>query len=262
MRILLTNDDGIYAPGLLALYEVFSKTAQVDVVAPAAVESGGSHAITIHHPVMWRSVDVHHRFRGTAVEGTPADCVKLALYSLLPQKPDLVISGLNAGLNTGIHVIYSGTVAAAIESGILGCPAIAVSLAIYPNMDFEKGARIAKAVIDEVTRHSLAAGQVVNINIPEPKPGWPRGVRVAPQSIRPMPEELEKRTDPNGREYYWLGGDYSILGDHSDTDRKALHDGYICVTPLQFDLTDSARLAEMRGWAWPNGDSLGSPTHP
>jgi 5'-nucleotidase len=259
MRILLTNDDGIFAPGLLALYEVFAQSAEIDVIAPAAVESGGSHAITIHQPVMWHTVHVHGRFHGTAVEGTPADCVKLALYSLLPQKPDIVISGLNAGLNTGIHVIYSGTVAAAIESGILGCPAIAVSMAFSPNMDFKKGARIAKTVIDEVMSHNLAAGQVVNINIPEPKPGWPKGVRVAPQSILPMAEELEKRTDPNGRNYYWLGGDYTILGDHTDTDRKALHEGYICVTPLQFDLTDKARLADMRGWSWPNGDSYASP---
>lgn len=252
MRILLTNDDGIFAPGLLAMYEVLSKTAQVDVVAPAAVQSGGSHAITIRHPVLWHRVQVHGRFHGTAVEGTPADCVKLALYSLLPHKPDVIISGLNAGLNTGIHVIYSGTVAAAIEAGILGIPSIAVSYAVHPNMDFARGAEIARPVIDTVLKQDLQPGMVVNINVPQPKPGWPRGVRVAPQSIRPMAEELEKRMDPNGREYYWLSGDYTILADNADTDRKALHDGYICVTPLQFDLTDNTRLAEMRRWSWPS----------
>ncbi len=250
MRILLTNDDGIFAPGLLAMYEILSKTAEVDVVAPAAVQSGGSHAITIRHPVLWHRVQVHGRFHGTAVEGTPADCVKLALYSLLPHKPDVVISGLNAGLNTGIHVIYSGTVAAAIEAGILGVPAISASYAVHPNIDFKHGAGIACQVIDSILKHDLTPGMVVNINIPQPKPGWPRGVRLAPQSIRPMAEELEKRMDPNGREYYWLSGDYTILADNADTDRKALHDGYICVTPLQFDLTDNTRLAEMRRWSW------------
>jgi 5'-nucleotidase len=252
MRILLTNDDGIFAPGLLAMYEVLSGGAEVDVVAPAAVQSGGSHAITIRHPVLWHRVQVHGRFHGTAVEGTPADCVKLAFYSLLPQRPDLVISGLNVGLNTGIHVIYSGTVAAAIESGILGCPAIAVSYAVHHNIDFSRGAAIAKPLIDFIAKRGLAPGQVININIPEPRPGWPRGVRIAPQSTRPMPEELEKRTDPNGREYYWLGGDYTVLGDDDDTDRKALHEGYVCITPLQFNLTDQALLAEVRRWSWPS----------
>jgi 5'-nucleotidase len=252
VRTLLTNDDGIFAPGLLAMYEVLEESTEVNVVAPAAVQSGGSHAITIRNPVLWHRVQVHGRFHGTAVEGTPADCIKLALYSLLPHKPDLVVSGLNAGLNTGIHVIYSGTVAAAIEAGILGCPAIAVSFAVHANMDFNRGAKVAKAMIDSIVQGGLHPGQVVNINIPEPKPGWPKGIRVAPQSVRPMAEELEKRTDPNGREYYWLSGDYSNLADQSDTDRKALHEGYICVTPLQFDLTDHDRLAEMGRWSWPD----------
>src|SRR5688572_29447476 len=140
MRILLTNDDGIFAPGLLAFYRELAKIADVAVVAPEGVQSGGSHAITIRHPVLWQTVGVGDVFRGTSVEGTPADCVKLALHSLLPEKPDLVVSGINAGLNTGIHVLYSGTVAAAIEASIHGCPAIAVSFELYRDMDFSAAA--------------------------------------------------------------------------------------------------------------------------
>ncbi len=250
MRILLTNDDGIFAPGLLAMHEVLSQMGEVHVVAPASVQSGGSHAITIRHPVLWHPVRVDKRFEGTAVEGSPADCVKLAIHAVLPGRPDLVVSGMNAGLNTGVHVIYSGTVAAAVEAGILGCPAVAVSLAIYRDMDFDRASQIAVDLIDFIWRRGLHAGQVVNINIPELKPGWPRGVRVSPMSTRPMPEELEKRTDPNGREYYWLSGDYTLLDDDSDTDRKAIKDGYVCVTPLQFDLTDADRLRDMGAWPW------------
>ncbi len=250
MRILLTNDDGVFAPGLRALYGALAGNADVDVVAPDAVQSGGSHSITIRHPLISQTVDVNGYFHGTAVEGTPADCVKLALSALLPEKPDLVVSGINAGLNTGINVIYSGTVAAAIEAAMMGIPAVAVSLQIYRDMDFDGAARIAWRVIDQLGRHGMAPGQVFNVNIPELKPGCPLGVRVARQSVRQVIDQLEKRTDPNGREYYWLAGDYGNLDDDAPTDRLALRDGYVCVTPLQFNLTDHALLAEMENWEW------------
>lgn len=254
MRILLTNDDGIFAPGLLAMYEVLAEGAEVDVVAPQAVHSGGSHSITIRHPLRWQRARVHDRFSGAGVEGTPADCVKLALSVLLPEKPDLVVSGINAGLNTGINVIYSGTVAAAIEAAMMGVPAVAVSLQFYRDMDFDYAARTAKPILDRLLEHGLAPGQVCSINIPEMKPGWPRGVRVAPQSIRQIIDRLEKRTDPNGREYYWLSGDYTNLDDDEQTDRFTLREGYVCVTPLRFNLTDNALLQTMRQWSWPDLD--------
>lgn len=251
MRILLSNDDGIYAPGLMAMYDVLSGNAEVDVVAPETVQSGGSHAITIRHPVLWRTVQVGDKFEGTSVEGTPADCIKLALNSLLPQKPDLVVSGINAGLNTGIHVLYSGTVAAAVEAAILGCPAIAVSFELYRDMDFDAAAKIAHRLIERILRDGFAAGRVCNINIPQMKPGWPKGVRIAPQSALPVTERIEKRADPYGREYYWLSGDFKDIGDEAETDRRALGEGYVCVTPLQFDMTDRPSLAQMTDWTWP-----------
>ncbi len=251
MRILLTNDDGVFAPGLRAMYNVLAKMGEVTVVAPETIQSGGSHAITIRHPVLWRSVQVGDAFRATGVEGTPTDCVKLALNALLPEKPDLVVSGLNAGLNTGIHVLYSGTVAAALEAAILGCPAAAVSFELYRDMDFDAAARIARPILEHICENGLHDGLVYNINIPELKPGWPRGVRVVPQSIQQIDERIEERSDPSGRSYYWLSGDFKNIGDESDTDRHAIAEGYVSVTPLQFNLTDAAALKAMSGWSWP-----------
>lgn len=250
MRILLSNDDGIFAPGIMALHDELAKIAEVNVVAPANVQSGGSHAITIRHPVAWRTVQVSGSFRGVSVEGTPADCVKLALGGLDIAKPDLVVSGINAGLNTGIHVLYSGTVAAAIEGAILGYPAIAVSLQLYRNMDYAGAASIARGVIEQLALKNLRPRDVWNINIPENKPGWPRGVRVVPQSIQPTLDRLEKRSDPSGREYYWLSGDFGELSDGHDTDLRAIREGYVSVTPLQFNLTDATMLERARTWEW------------
>lgn len=251
MRILLSNDDGIYAPGILAMYDALHGLGEVDVVAPETVQSGGSHAITIRHPVLWRSVRVGDRFRGTSVEGTPADCVKLAINALLPNKPDLVVSGINAGLNTGIHVLYSGTVAAAIEGAILGCPAVAVSFELYRDMDFVAAGRIARRVIERIAEDGFRAGTVYNINIPELKPGIPLGIRVARQSTSAMDERIERRSDPYGREYYWLTGDFKNIGEESCTDRHAIREGYVCVTPLHFDLSDRGLMERMGGWKWP-----------
>ncbi len=242
MRILLTNDDGILAPGLMAMYRALQSLGEVHVVAPETVQSGGSHAITIRNPVLWRRVPVGDVFTGTSVEGTPADCVKLAIHAVLEHKPDLVVSGINAGLNTGIHVLYSGTVAAAIEGAIQGCPSIAVSLEIYRDMDYDAAAQIARNIIDRLLAESPQPRQVFNINIPELKPGLPKGVRVAPQSRHTMPERIEERTAPYGRKYYWLAGDFKNFGDSDGTDRQCLDEGYACVTPLQFDMTDGAQL--------------------
>lgn len=252
MRILLSNDDGIFAPGLLAMYSALAKSATVDVVAPDSVQSGGSHAITVRHPVLWRSVQVGNEFHGTSVEGTPADCVKLAINALLPEKPDLVVSGINAGLNTGIHALYSGTIAAAVEGAIWGCPGVAVSFELYRDMEYDKAADVAVKLIDRIMQNGLTPGQLFSINIPQFKPGWPRGVKVAPQSTLPMMERIERRTDPMGRTYYWLSGDFHDIGDELDTDRYALKEGYVCVTPLQFNLTEMQQLAKMQDWIWPD----------
>jgi 5'-nucleotidase len=254
MRILLSNDDGIFAPGLMAMCGELSKKHHVDVAAPESVQSGGSHAITIRNPVMWRTVKVDGQFSGVSVGGTPADCVKLALNALLDKKPDLVVSGINMGLNTGIHVLYSGTVAAAVEAAIFGYPAIAVSLQMYRDMDFDGAAVIAAKLIEQLVDSGLKGGQVVNINIPEIKPGCPKGVRVVPQSCQPTIDRIEKRNDPNGHEYYWLSGDFGEHDEKAETDLKATREGYVSITPLHFDLTDRTALAQLQSAKWPSLD--------
>ncbi len=250
MRILLTNDDAIYAPGLAAIYHELSRDHQVDVVAPDSPKSGGSHAVTIRHPVIWRTVQTAGGFKGVSVEGSPADCVKLAVNSLLPQLPDLVVSGINSGLNTGIHVLYSGTVAGAMEGAILGCAAVSVSLQLQPEMDYARAARIAGDVIRQIVATKPEPRQVFNINIPAFRPGWPCGVRIAPQSTRPTMDKIEKRVDPNGREYYWLSGDFVEWDDAADTDIHLVREGYVCITPLQFNMTDHRRMESLAAKTW------------
>jgi 5'-nucleotidase len=251
MRILLSNDDGILAPGILAMYNALAADAEVHVVAPASVQSASAHAITIRHPLICQRVHVGGRFYGTSVEGSPADCVKLAIRSLLPDRPHLVVSGINAGANVGIHVLYSGTVAAAAEGALLGCPAVAVSLEFADEMDFERAGRIARSVIDRIVELGLCAGQLYNVNIPALKPGWPRGIRVAPQSTLGLVEQFERRSDPNKRDYYWLSGTFGDMADEQGTDLYYLREGYVVVTPLHFDLTHVSRLSVMSEWTWP-----------
>jgi len=242
MQILLTNDDGIHAPGILAMYRKLAERADVRVVAPLTVQSGGSHAITIRHPVLWHEMRLEGDVFGTAVEGTPADCVKLALHALCDPHPDLVVSGINSGLNTGIHVLYSGTVSAAMEAAIKGVPAVAVSLELAKEMDYDRAATIADEIIQKTVSAGLPAGNVCNINIPELVGDRPRGVRLAPMSSKDMAERIERREDPIGRPYYWLGGDFKNIGDQTDTDRHAVAEGYVSVTPLQIDMTDNHLL--------------------
>jgi 5'-nucleotidase len=253
VRILLTNDDGIYAPGLRALLPELQKLGEVVVVAPASEQSGVGHSVTILTPLLALEIfDDQRQPLGWAVEGRPADCVKLALRELLPQPPDLIVSGLNAGSNAGINVLYSGTVAAAIEGAFFNCTSIACSLeyarATPPN--FARGAELACGVIEQIVAHKLAAGSLFNINIPDLERGPLRGVRTVPQNIAPYVEAYDRRIDPRGRLYFWSHPEFSCPDPHPDTDVSALAENWITVTPLQFDLTHAARLREMKAWQW------------
>jgi 5'-nucleotidase len=251
VRILLTNDDGIMAPGLAAMYRALSAIGDVSVVAPESGQSASAHSITIRYPLMSRTVHVNSEFWGHSVEGSPADCVKLAFHALLDHRPDLVISGINAGENVGIHVLYSGTVAAAAEGALQGCRAIAVSLEYSDELDFDRAAGCAMTVIRKLLATSMTPGQLVSVNIPELRPGWPRGIRVVRQSVAPLPESFEQRTTPMGRPYYWLSGTSRIETAPAETDLKALREGYVTVTPLHVDLTHQARLEELSQIQWP-----------
>jgi 5'-nucleotidase len=253
VRILLTNDDGVYAPGLRALLPELRKLGDVTVVAPAAEQSAVGHSVTLMTPLIVQEVlDEDRRKIGWAVEGRPADCVKLALRELLDEPPDLVVSGLNAGSNAGINVLYSGTVAAAIEAAFFRRTSIACSLEyrkVRP-LDFSKGAEHARRVIEQIMAHRPEQGSLFNVNIPALEKGPVRGVKVLPQNIAPYVEEYDRRTDPRGRVYFWSKPDFSCPDPHPDTDVTALAESYITVTPLQFDLTHAARLQEMSKWSW------------
>ncbi len=253
MRILLTNDDGIYAPGLQALRKELLSLGEVTVCAPATEQSAAGHSVTLLWPLIVQEVfDQERRFMGWAVEGRPADCVKLALVELLPEPPDLIVSGLNAGANAGINVLYSGTVAAAIEGAFFRRTAIAVSQAYgKPRaVDFAAGALIARKMIERILEMKPDAGSLFNVNIPRQELGPPKGIRVLPQNVAIYQETFVRNRDPRGRTYYWMGADYGCPEPHPDTDEFALAEGYITLTPLQFDLTHHAMLQRMQQREW------------
>ncbi len=253
MLILLTNDDGIQAPGLVSLYRELVRLGEVHVIAPENVQSASGHGITLTTPLLTNKVTVENGFTGIAVDGRPADCVKLAISNLMPRVPDLVVSGINAGANVGINVIYSGTVAAAIEAGFLGLPSIAVSLLLKNDVpiNFQRASRFATAAIDEILKGGINPGQVVNVNIPALQAHEePAGIKVVRQCTRPYIDKYERRTDPRGREYFWNSSVFTLGNTEDDTDVAALRNGYITVTPLQFDLTDHPAIKrwELRPW--------------
>lgn len=253
MFILLTNDDGIMAPGLAAMYRELVHLGEVAVVAPETVQSATSHGITVQSPLLTSRVTVENAFTGVAVDGSPADCVKLAINQILPKPPDLVVSGINSGANVGINVIYSGTVAAAIEGAFLGLPAIALSLYLKNGIppDYARAAAVSREIIEEILAAQLAPGQVASVNLPALRAGEsPAGVRVVRQCTRPWMDTYERRQDPRGRDYYWNSSVFTLTTQDNDTDVAALRDGYVTITPLQFDLTQHRLMEEWKGRRW------------
>jgi 5'-nucleotidase len=250
VRILLTNDDGIYAPGLRALRRQLVKLGSVTAVAPATEQSGVGHSITLLTPLVVQEVVEDDARIGWLVEGSPADCVKLACLELLKEPPDLVVSGINMGANAGINVLYSGTVAAAVEGAFFGIRSIAVSLEYsdYPN--FDHAAELAVRVIAQILEHDPQPGSLFNVNLPELRGEEPAGVRVVPQGVVRYQEGFERRVDPRGRVYFWSKIDYVPRPHEGETDLTALGSRHITVTPLRFDLTDRGMLDEMSGWRW------------
>ena len=238
MHILLTNDDGIFAPGLAAIYKRLIRLGKVSVAAPSDVQSGAGHAISLTE-IRCRRVNIEGLFEGYSVDGSPADCVKLALNELIDADDpvDLVISGMNHGANVGINIFYSGTVAGAIEAAFYNLPSIAVSAAFDDPMDFEAAADHAFAVITQLT--DLPAGRVANLNVPRLSKGTPKGILIAPQSTHGFEEQYRVRTDDEGQRVYQLTG-----GNHRDPtsgewmDTTALIAGYITLTCLRQELTD------------------------
>lgn len=246
-KVLLTNDDGIYAQGLLALYQSLSEEYDVQVVAPEVEMSAVGHAITLHNPIRVKEVKRKGRFFGYAVTGTPADCVKLATQELLNgNPPDVVISGINLGANVGVNLLYSGTVSAATEAAFLGFRAAAISLDTIIKPDFTYAAKFAKKVVKLLIELELGNGIALNVNIPAIPEHEIEGVEFTVQGTARFIERFEKRVDPRGNVYYWLTGETPMEDPRPDSDGKVLKSKKISITPIYYDLTHHPTLSILR----------------
>lgn len=245
MHILVSNDDGVDAPGIAALADAVSGLGEVHVVAPAVERSAVGHAITLFEPLWVHRVKRLGEDWATAVSGTPADCVKLAVQALLPEPPALVLSGINRGANTGINVIYSGTVSAATEGTILGIPSIAVSIASYSFGDYEAASWIVRTLAEDVLRNGLPTGTLLNVNVPPLPKNEIRGVRLTRQGHARFAESFDERRDPRDRVYFWMAGRRDDGPEPPGSDETAVRDGYISISPLHYDLTDWRALAAL-----------------
>ena len=248
--VLLVNDDGIYAPGLAALAQEIKKIGEVVIVAPLSEQSAVGHAITLLSPLRVSEVRKDGQFFGYGVSGTPADCVKIAYWALLEKRrPDLLISGINHGSNTGINVIYSGTASAATEGTILEIPSIAISLATYEEADFSFAARFGRMLALKVLEKGLLPGSFLNVNVPAIPDDQIEGVEITRQGMAMFREKFDKRTDPHNKTYYWLTGQKINLDQEpSDADDVAILNKRISITPIQYDLTSYELIESLRSW--------------
>jgi len=249
LHILVSNDDGIDAPGIYALVMELRKIAEVTVVAPDKQQSAVGHAITVNYPLRAVPFRKNNEFFGYAVEGTPADAVKLGVRFLMKTKPHIVISGINHGSNTAINIIYSGTVSAATEGTILGIPSIAVSLTTYKEADFSYAAKFAARLALLVAEKGLPDRTLLNVNIPAVPENQMRGVMITRQGKSTWDDTFDVRRDPANREYFWLTGNMNVIDTDPDVDQIAIRNLYISVTPIHYDLTDGQMLEAMKGWA-------------
>ena len=247
MQILLTNDDGIFAPGLAAIYKELVKIGNVIVVAPADSRSGTGHSITFSQPLVCNKVDINGQFAGFSVQGSPADCVKLARMQLHDGPIDLLVAGINNGANIGINVYYSGTVAAAMEGAFLKIPAVAMSLAAEQNMDFERAAKYCAKILKKLM--PVKSGEVININMPLLSKGEPKGVKVVPQSIEGLHEHYVRQTNEQGQTVFQLAGGLHRV-EQTATDTTSLTDGFITITALAPDMTNHKKTRELRKIKW------------
>jgi len=248
MRLLLTNDDGIYAEGLRALHRELSREAECLIVAPEAEQSAVGHAITLSRPLMVRRARRNGVYFGYAVAGTPADCVKLGIKELSTEPVDLVVSGINRGANVGINVIYSGTVSAATEGTILGVPSIALSLDSHrDDADFSFAARFARRLVSFIGQAKEIRNLTLNVNIPALAESEIKGIVVTKQGSARLVEAFEKRNDPREHIYYWLAGETLLSEDEEmSSDAIALKKGMISITPIQYDLTRHSLIAHLK----------------
>jgi 5'-nucleotidase len=253
LNILITNDDGIYADGLWALYRALNPRHRVTVIAPDRERSAVGHGITLHQPIRASQITVNGGGRGWAVSGTPADCVKLAVVELLKTRPDLVISGINPGANVGINLNYSGTVAAAKEAAIYGLKAVSVSIHGFDHLCYDEAAGFVAGLASVIHANPIPQGTFLNINLPNLPIDQTAGVRVSRQGIDLYDEYFEKRRDPRNRCYYWQGSESGPVYSHKDADGAVLERNHISITPVRCDMTDYNTLELMKNWDFGNG---------
>jgi 5'-nucleotidase len=244
MEILVTNDDGIHADGLRALAKALRPLGHVTVIAPDREQSAASHALTLHRPLRIKKVEEDV----LSVDGTPTDCVLLGVHGFLKQKPDLVVSGINHGPNMGNDTAYSGTVAAAVEGTFLGIPSVALSLATWEEADFEPAGSVAQHLVRTFLEHGVRPGMCLSVNIPPIPLEAMKGVRVTRLGKRVFRDVIVEKTDPRGKLYYWIGGEDPTWEPDDRSDFNAVNDGFVSVTPLLLELTDTQAIVEMERW--------------
>ena len=249
MKILLTNDDGIHAEGIYALYLALKKIADVTVVAPDSERSSVGHGITLRHPLWQKKVVRNGKPFGTSLSGLPADCVKFGVTVVLKdKKPDLVVSGINCGPNEGASVHYSGTVAGAREGALMGIPSIAVSLNSFRSSEYAYAGKVTAKLCKAVAKRGMPQGTFLNVNVPAISQSQIKGIRFTRQGLEPILGKFNRREDPNLREYYWLAGDPPPVKADDNTDSYALHKNYVTVTPVHCDLTNAEFLLNLQNW--------------
>jgi 5'-nucleotidase len=242
-RILITNDDGYHSEGIITLENALKEIGDVYVVAPVSEMSGASHSLTLSRPLRIRQIDERH----WTVDGTPTDCVTLALNQILPkdERPHICASGINPGANLGDDATYSGTIAGALEATILGVPGLAFSLVVSRNHDYTESAKVAKEMTAKALKEGLPNGTLLNINIPK---GIPKGFRVTKQGFKNARPVISEHIDPRGKPYYWIGE--NRIGFHAEggTDFEAIDEAYVSVTPMRSDLTNHEVIKNLKGW--------------
>jgi len=244
--ILVTNDDGITAPGIRKLTQIMNQIGDVVVVAPDSPQSGKSHSLTIEVPLRYESIELEGPQQDFACSGTPVDCVKIALDKILVKKPDIVVSGINHGSNSSINVLYSGTMSAAIEAGVEGLPAIGFSLQDFRyDADFDAAEDYIKEIVQKSLKHSMPKGVVLNVNIPKLKKEEIKGIKICRQADAKWVESFDERINPHGKKYYWLTGKFNSNDEGEDADEVALSRGYISIVPVNFDFTDYHYMKEL-----------------
>lgn len=248
MKILVCNDDGIASPGIETLAESLKEIGEVTVVAPLQEQSAVGHGITMQLPLRVTQYFKNGKLFGYAVDGTPADCVKIGIRNIMQSSPDLVVSGINHGSNTAINIIYSGTVSAAREAAIMDVPSIAISVTNHSVKDFDFAGKVAKMLALEVAGKELPKGTLLNVNVPDLPAEQISGILLTKQGKSKWDDTYEQRKDPYGRDYYWLTGNLMEVDKELDTDQAAVRNNFVSVTPIHFDLTDYETYDKMKSW--------------